>query len=357
VKDLIGKLSRIATRQIKLSFDSYLVFFEFFVLGLSLSLILTACYPSNQDNSSVTSSSSPNSDKISLVRFGYQKTSIILKTRGGLEKRLAPKGISVQWVEFPAGPQLLEALNVGSIDFGPTGESPPIFAQAAGASLVYVAGIAPSPLSQAVLIPQSSPIKNIADLKGKKIAFQKGSSAHYLLVQVLEKAGLKYEDITPISLPPSDARAAFIKGSIDAWVIWDPFYAAAEKNINARVLIDGKNLTKQGGYYLSTRQFATSHPEIVKEILEEIQSVETWSQKNRDTFAETLSPVLNIDVDVMKKSVSRRGFGVLPITDNLITTQQEVADKYYELKLIPKKINIKDATLTSEQYAAFSPKV
>ena len=74
------------------------------------------------------------------LRIGYQKygTLVLLKERGTLEKRLAPAGYEVSWTEFPAGPQLLEALNVGAIDFGTTGEAPPIFAQAAGAPLVYV---------------------------------------------------------------------------------------------------------------------------------------------------------------------------------------------------------------------------
>lgn len=120
-------------------------------------------------------------------------------------------------------------MNVGSIDFGHTGETPPIFAQAAGASIAYIAGIAANPPGQALLVPQDSPIKTIADLKGKKIAVQKASSAHYLLIQILEKTGLKYTDIQPVFLPPADARAPLVKGSIDGSAIWDPFFAAAEK--------------------------------------------------------------------------------------------------------------------------------
>jgi len=350
MQGFIDKLREKVAGKINFSLNSWVVLSQLFVVGFCLTLTLAACTGNHQDQATVT-------PKISTLRVGYQKTGILLKNRGVLEKRLQPEGISVQWIDFPAGPQLLEALNVGSIDIGGTGESPPIFAQAAGASLVYVAGVAPSPASQAVLVPASSPIKAIADLKGKKIAFQKGSSAHYLLVQVLEKAGLKYDDIKPISLTPADARAAFIKGSIDAWVIWDPFYAAAEKNANARVLISGDNITEQGGYYLGSRKFVTDNPQIVKEVLEEIESVETWSDKNRDIVAKTLSPVLGIDLDTIKTVTQRRKFGIVPITDRLIEVQQRVADKYYELKLIPRKINIKDATLTPEQYAAISPKI
>ena len=323
--------------------------FAAFITGLCLSFLFAACTPDNSDNHTQT--------KATVVRFGYQKASILIKNKGVLEKRLQPEKVSVQWIEFPAGPQLLEAMNVGSIDFGATGESPPIFAQAAGASLTYIAGIAPNPAGEAILVLQNSPIKTVADLKGKKIAFQKGSSAHYFLVQVLEKAGLQYSDIQPVSLPPADARAAFVKGSVDAWSIWDPFYAAAEKNTNARALVDGTGINKQGGFYLASRKFADEQPQTVKAILEEIQKLEDWSDKNRETVAETLVPVLGIDLEAMKKATFRRKFGVVPINEKLITEQQKVADTFYKLKLIPKQIDVKAAMLKPEQYAALSPKM
>ncbi|OUL27344.1 aliphatic sulfonate ABC transporter substrate-binding protein [Nostoc sp. RF31YmG] len=327
-----------------------------FLTGLCLSLLFAACTANNTNNTNVSSANNSNQTKASVVKFGYQKSAILLKSKGVLEKRLQPQGVSLEWIEFPAGPQLLEAMNVGSIDFGHTGESPPIFAQAAGASLTYIAGIAPSPAGQAILVPSDSPIKTVSDLKGKKVAFQKGSSAHYMLLQVLEKFGLQYSDIQPIYLPPADARAALVKGSLDAWVIWDPFYAAAQKAINARVLIDGTEINKQGGYYLASRKFATENPETIKAILEEIKTLEEWSDKHRDEVAATLSPVLGIDLETMKTATKRRKFGVVPIDSNLIALQQKVADKFYELKLIPKQIDVKEAMLSPEQYAAFSPK-
>ncbi|QSJ18740.1 sulfonate ABC transporter substrate-binding protein [Nostoc sp. UHCC 0702] len=331
-----------------------------FITGLCLSLLFAACSPTPTVNSSSSNTQSVSNSaptKANVLRFGYQKSNILIKAKGVLEKRLSPEGVSVNWIEFPAGPQLLEAMNVGSIDVGHVGESPPIFAQAAGASLTYIAGIAASPAGSAILVPENSPIQQLTDLKGKKIAFQKGSSAHLLLVQALKKAGLKYTEIQPIYLPPADARAAFVKGSVDAWVIWDPFYAAAQEATKARVLIDGTGINKQGGYYLATRKFVTENPPIVKAVLEEIQKLEEWSKQHRQEVAQTLSPVLGIDIETMKKATNRRTFGIVPIDDNLINLQQEVADTYYQLKLIPKQVNVKEAVLTKEQYAAFSPKI
>ena len=126
------------------------------------------------------------------LRIGFQKygTLVLLKTKGTLDEKLKPLGWNVEWTEFPGGPQLLEALNVGAIDYGTTGEAPPIFAQAAGAPLVYVGYEPPAPKGEAILVPKDSPLKTVADLKGKNVALNKGSNVHYLLVKALEKAGL-----------------------------------------------------------------------------------------------------------------------------------------------------------------------
>ena len=168
-----------------------------------------------------------------VLRIGVQKygTLVLLRERGSLEQRLAPLGWQVSWTEFPAGPQLLEGLNVGAIDLGTTGEAPPIFAQAAGADLVYVGYEPPAPRGEAILVPKDSPIATPLDLKGRKVALNKGSNVHYLLVRVLDRAGLAYGDIEPVYLPPADARAAFERGAVDAWAIWDPFLAAAQAAI------------------------------------------------------------------------------------------------------------------------------
>ena len=151
--------------------------------------------------------------KPELLRIGFQKSASLLalqKSQGTLEKRLAPLGVAVKWVEFPAGPQLLEGLNVGAVDVGFVGEAPPIFAQAAGAKFVYIGNDPAAPEAEAIVVPKDSPIKAVADLKGKKVALNKGSNVHYLLVQARwKRRGLKYSDIQPVFLPPADARAAF----------------------------------------------------------------------------------------------------------------------------------------------------
>lgn len=159
------------------------------------------------------------------VRVGFQKygTLVLLKGKGLLEEKLKPLGYTVKWAEFAAGPQMLEALNAGAIDIAQTGEAPPIFAQAASPNLVYIAFEPPAPKGEAILVPKDSPIQSPADLKGRKVALNKGSNVHFLLVEALASAGIGYGDIQPVFLTPADARAAFTSGAVDAWAIWDPF--------------------------------------------------------------------------------------------------------------------------------------
>jgi sulfonate transport system substrate-binding protein len=277
------------------------------------------------------------------VRIGYQKygTLTLLKGRGTLEQRLAAQNIVVKWTEFPAGPVLLEGLNVGSIDFGTVGEAPPIFAQAAGANLVYVGNEPPSPGSEAIVVPKDSKVRNLADLKGKKVALNKGSNVHYLLVKALEKAGIGYKDIETIYLPPADARAAFERGSVDAWVIWDPFLAAAEKQLGARVLADGKGLVANHQFYLASRNYAEKNPEIVRIVLEEIAKVDEWGERNPKEVATILSAQTGLPVDVVALAASRYAYGVKPISADVLVQQQKVADAFSNLKLIPKPISVK----------------
>jgi sulfonate transport system substrate-binding protein len=250
-----------------------------------------------------------------VVRIGYQKYGklILLKSKGSLEAKLAPLGYKVSWAEFPAGPQLLEAINVGAVDFGNTGEAPPIFAQAAGAPLVYVAYEPPSPRGEAILVPKTSVIQSLAELKGKKIALNKGSNVHYLLVKALEKAGVAYADIKPQFLGPADARAAFERSAVDAWAIWDPFQAAAEAATGARTLTDGTGIVSNHQFYLASKSFVDAHASAVGVVLDELRGVDTWAQGDIKAVAAQLSPETSIPVPVLEVALARQSFGIKPI--------------------------------------------
>src|SRR6202167_408797 len=282
-----------------------------------------------------------------VLRIGYQKygTLVLLKARGSLEKRLAAMQVEVKWTEFPAGPQLLEGLNVGSIDFGIAGEAPPIFAQAAGADLVYVGNEPPASAGEAILVPRDSPIKTVAELKGKRVALNKGSNVHFLLVKLLQRAGVNYNDIDTIFLTPADARAAFERGSVDAWAIWEPFLAAAQRQTGARILADGNGVVSNHQFFLASRPYAAKRADVVAIVLEEVAAVDQWAKTNAKEAAAALQPQIGLDQATLELALSRGGYGVTPVSDPVLAEQQRIADAFYDLKLIPKHINVRDATL------------
>lgn len=281
------------------------------------------------------------------LRVGYQKSAnlfVLQKAQGTLEKKLAPLGFSVKWVEFPAGPQLLEGLNVGAVDVGHVGEAPPIFAQAAGARFAYIGYDPAAPRAEAILVAKDSPIKSVADLKGRKIALNKGSNVHYLLVRLLEKNGLKLGDITPVYLAPADGRAAFESRNVDAWVIWEPFQSAAEKSIGARVLADGSGgVANNYLYYLGERGFVTKNPQVIQALFEDSVERGAWLKANLRAAAEIIAPQQGLPVDVVEQALRRYEFNVKPVTEAVLAEQQKIADTFFELKLIPKAIAVREA--------------
>ncbi|HHT8974976.1 TPA: sulfonate ABC transporter substrate-binding protein, partial [Burkholderia cenocepacia] len=279
------------------------------------------------------------------LRIGFQKYGnfVVLKARGTLEKRLANQGVTVQWLEFPAGPQLLEGLNAGAIDVGTVGETPPIFAQAAGVDFVYIGNEPPAPQGEAIVVLPDSPIRTVAQLRGKKVAFNKGSNVHYLLVKALEHAGLAYADIQPIYLTPADARAAFVQRSVDAWVIWDPYLAAAERQLGARVVANGDALVRNTQYYLAARKYAAAHPQVLRALLDEVDAVDRWARDHVPEVAAQLSPLVGLDAPTLEVALKRAGYGVQPITDATVAYQQNIADAFSTLKLIPGKLSVASA--------------
>ncbi|MBK1615792.1 sulfonate ABC transporter substrate-binding protein [Rubrivivax gelatinosus] len=280
------------------------------------------------------------------LRVGFQKSAslfVLQKSAGSLEKRLAPLGVAVKWVEFPAGPQLLEGLNVGAIDVGYVGEAPPIFAQAAGAQFVYIGYDPAAPQAEALVVPKDSPLRSVAELKGRKVALNKGSNVHYLLVRLLQKHGLSYADIQPVFLPPADARAAFERGAIDAWAIWDPFLAAVEKQAGARQLADGRGVVNNYLFYLAERGYAQRHPQVIQALFEDLGEQGRWVRANLRQAAERIAPLQGLDVEVVELSLRRYPLGVQPLTPAIAAEQQKIADTFFELKLLPRPLRILDA--------------
>jgi sulfonate transport system substrate-binding protein len=280
-----------------------------------------------------------------LVRMGYQKVGAfaLLKVQGVLESRLKSLGYMVTWQEFPGGPQLLEGMKTGAVDFARSGEAPPIFAQAAGAPLLYIGYVPDGPKSEAILVPKDSPIKAVADLKGKKIGLNKGSNVHYLLVRALEKAGLKYADVELVFLTPPEGRAGFESGVIDAWVIWEPYRTAAEMSLGARTLTDGTGLVSNNDFFFVAKPFAQAHPQMIDLVLGATRDVFAQAAKDIPGTAKMFGAATGFPVTVLEATLSHRGFAVQPISNEVIDEQQMIADAFKALGLIPAAIKVLDA--------------
>ncbi len=276
------------------------------------------------------------------VRIGYQKYGnlLLLKQHGGLDARLKPLGFTAEWSEFPSGPPILEAIRAGAIDVGQTGDAPPVFAQAGRTDLVYVASEPPAPAGEAILVPKDSGIASLADLKGKRVALNKGSNVHFLLVKALEKAGVAYGDITPVFLAPADARAAFERGAVDAWAIWDPYLAAAQAATGARTLATGEGLAGNLQFYLASRAFAQTEPKVVAAIIDAVRDVDDWEAAHPDEAAAELAEGVKLPKPVVAVALARQAHGVAPLTPAVTAGQQAVADAFLALHLIPARLDI-----------------
>jgi sulfonate transport system substrate-binding protein len=278
------------------------------------------------------------------LRIGYQKIGalLIVKAQKVLEQRFEPHGVSVRWVEFNFGPPLLEALGAGAIDYGYTGDAPPIFAQAAHANLLYAATIPTRGYGQGIIVPAGSSIKDIAGLKGKKVAVARGSSAHNLLVAALESVKVSWTAITPVYLAPPDAASAFARGAVDAWSIWDPFFAIAELKQKARALPLDRKVSAQDSFFLVNGAFAAKHPDVVATINGAVAKATTWADQHRDKVATILSEASGVDLAAEQRSVDRAEFTFGPLTDDVLAEQQAIADRFQRLGLIPAPIRVRD---------------
>lgn len=281
------------------------------------------------------------------IRIGYQKNGILPIARGQkvLEDRFAGQGVGIKWVDFVAGPPLLEAMSAGAIDFGYTGDAPPIFAQSAGANIVYAAGQSVT-TGQGILVKSDSPIRSIADLRGKKVAFHKGSSAHNVVVSTLDSAGIRYDEITPVYLSPPDAAAAFARDSVDAWAIWDPFLAIGERRNNARLLVDGVKVAASNSFYLANKGFAAEHPKELAAVVDTLGDVAVWAEGHRPEVAEKLAAITGVEIEAQRVAADRASYAIGELTPSIVATQQRVADRFAALGLIPRAIQIRDAVWT-----------
>jgi sulfonate transport system substrate-binding protein len=279
-----------------------------------------------------------------VIKIGYQKgnTINILKESGFLEEALKEEGYKVEWKLFTHGGTLLEGIYSSAIDFGHAADGSGIFAQASGKPLVYVGADAPNPEGVGLMVRTDSGINSIEELKGKKVGVLKGGNHHYLAILALESVGLTADDVQWVY--PEDAaqgRSLIETKQVDALASYDPFFAGIETELDVKTLTENIDYDYPNRtFYYSTPEFAEDHPELVDTIIKAIDKSDQWANDNKDEVTDLLSKALGIDESIISKAVERRTYGATGITQEIIDAQQRQADKYYEIGLIPKELDV-----------------
>ncbi|MCW2815065.1 MAG: hypothetical protein JWN84_2520 [Nocardioides sp.] len=301
---------------------------------------LTGCGGDSTGNeSAVRDDGSVDLSKVTLV-VGDQK--------GGSKALLQAAGLldgveyDIEWKEFTSGPPLLEAMSAGSIHVGGVGNTPPLFAAAGGSEFQAVQAATYGGTGDALVVSPGSTTKTVADLKGKKVAVAQGSSANYHLLAQLEEAGLTFDDVEVQNLQPADALAAFSAGHVDAWAIWEPFTSQAEQDAGAQVIADGSTL--MNGYVFQVASQAALDDEATTAALEDylsrISQAQVWSSTHKEEWSTAWAEETGLAPEVTLAAVQKRDITTVPIDEELIASEQQMADAFADAGLIPEKVDI-----------------
>ncbi|MBO3737466.1 aliphatic sulfonate ABC transporter substrate-binding protein [Actinoplanes flavus] len=303
------------------------------LIGAAGAAFLAGC---GGTESGASADSAPGKLRIGYQRFGGLSLS---KARGD-----AP---DAEWSLFESGPALTEALKAGAIDIGQTGEAPPIFAAAGKINFKIIGTSEPVPQGEAVLVKADKGYKTFADLKGKTVALNKGSNVNWLLVKLLEQANLTIDDINVKYLKPAEGRPAFDAGQVDAWIIWDPYFALAEQP-GVQILADATNLANNREYLLAAPEAVTGKTDLIRTFLAKYRATTDWGIANPAERAKILSPELKIDEPTTTRALARSAKPLAPITPEIGAELQAIADGFTKLGLIP--VQVKIAERIDEQF-------
>ena len=276
-----------------------------------------------------------------VVRLSYQRSSTlltVLKMKGILEERLKPLGFAPSWHLFT---NVIEPMNAGAVDLhADVADAVPIFTQAANAPLTFYARERGAPSAEAIIVPDASPIRSVADLKGRTVGVSRGSGCHFILAAALKRAGLSFGDIKPAYLQAPEGLAAFEQGSLDAWVIWDPFLAIAQGKRPVRVLADATGLSSYHRYYLANDRFVASHPEVVATVFAALSEAGRWVKINPQEAVALLAPIWgDVPPEIVATVNARRSYAVEPVERGELAEQQAIADTFHDAGLIPRKLD------------------
>jgi sulfonate transport system substrate-binding protein len=263
-------------------------------------------------------------------------------------------GDRIAWSEFPAAAPLVEALNAGAIDTGLVGDAPFTFGAAAGVPIKAIAATRENREGLAILVAKDSPIQSIQDLKGKRIATGRGSIGHQVILAALENAGLPLDAVTFVFLLPADAKAAWSRGSVEAWATWEPYVSQEEVLNGARRVAHGQGITPGLGFQAARTDAIAARRDDLAEFVRRLAAARTWANANVAEYARIWSGLMNVPAPVAEHWFARAATRVVPIDDSVAADEQRNIDLYTRAGLVRRRIEAKDlldasfnATITS----------
>ncbi|SMQ23640.1 sulfonate transport system substrate-binding protein [Pseudomonas helmanticensis] len=249
---------------------------------------------------------------------------------------------ALSWHPFLAGTTLLEALSAGAIDVGVVGNAPPVFAQAGGFDVRIVGVASGAQNNNALLVPEGSTAKQVADLKGQRIAVAKGSSGHYLLLAALREAGLTPRDVNIAYVSPVDAQNAFASGKLDGWAVWYPFVGQATAR-GARVLVDGSGWPETGLNFTVASLQTLEDPQRagpLGDLLARLARAQAWATAYPQAWAEVFAQTTRLPVSLVQEMLAKQDLRYVPIESSVIASQQHLADLFATEHLIPRPLQV-----------------
>lgn len=314
-------------------------------LLLPLALLLAACSGTSSAGTSVGGAGGGTDGKGSLtLNVGDQRggSEAVLRAAGELDDLT----YKIRWSTFTSGPPLLEAVNAKAVDIGAVGNTPPVFAAGAGSKISVIAASHGTAAGEAILVPNGSPLKKPQDLKGRSVAVAQGSSAHFQLIASLEKAGLGFKDIKVKYLQPADALAAFTSGKVDAWAVWDPYTSQVLRAKTGRVLTDGDGVVNGLNFQVAAPGALKDEKKsaAVADYLKRLRRAQDWVHDHPQAWAKVWAKDTGLPYEVALDAVKRTNGTRVPVAvdKNVVTSEQEIADTFTALKLIPRLIDFGD---------------
>lgn len=297
------------------------------LMAITTSVGFTGCGNASANNTKTGNSGVTASEvRIATQPSPFAASIFVAKEKGYLDEELKKLSVTATWTSFPAGPPMNEAFAAGQLDIGIAGDVPTILAKASGQKTLIFAKASSGEQTQALVVKPDSEIKSAADLKGKKVAYVKGSYGHHLLGLILEKAGLTFNDIESVNLPVADISNAVSQNQVDAGVVWEPGLTKGVKNNLVKVLIDGTGIKSNNIYYIATEDFAQNNPAVIEAYITAINKASEYIKSNPKEAAEAIQADINLPVDELVNLFAKYDYS--PIVDAKDITELKTVDAF-----------------------------